>query len=160
MRPYVAITLVALALAPANVQAQAKRTTASDVPFKVLDQSTSHGGLGPVRLVVTSRDRFETYWRLAWTSVDPASIPPAPSVDFTKNAVIIVGLGRQPGINASIAIARVQDRDNVLEISVSIGRRPESCVSTLLATDPFQIVQIPASKSIAVFHDRLTVNHC
>jgi hypothetical protein len=161
MRTYIAIAAVAIGLVPGSARAQAKRSTApANVPFKVLDQSTSHRGLGTVRAIVSSRDRFERYWQLAWSSVDSTAIPPLPSVDFTKYSVIIVGLGPQPGINASIAIARVQDHDGVLDISVSISRRPRNCISTLLVTEPIQIVQIPATMAIAAFHDLLVASHC
>ena len=113
----------------------------------------------PRRQVVTSRGTWLAAWAEINGSLTPA--PPAPSVDFGEEMVVLVAMGERTSGGYAIGITNVaEDPDGryveVLEVSPGTG-----CAVTLALTQPADAVVLPAARAAAVrFVERREARDC
>lgn len=109
------------------------------------------------RLVV----RSETELTAAWTTMfrnfsDP---PPLPSVDFSREMVIIALAGSKPSGGYCILVQAAAAKTGRAEITVrSIGPNPSSALLPVI-TNPYDVVRVPR-REIVTFTELSEIGNC
>ena len=105
----------------------------------------------PFRLIIKNRDEFSKFWN-RFTSQD-GFLPPLPEVDFSKEMIVVVGMGLRPSPGFVIMIDGACEVDAKVELFISrVDDGP--CFPTLgVTTAPADIVRIPRSDLPIVFHE-------
>ena len=92
-------------------------------------------------------------WEKLWSqhSVNKRGENRVPEIDFTKEIVIFVAMGRQRTGGYSIELANVEVVDQKLKISFKRKSPPPGAMATMALTAPFHIVAVPKSDLKAEF---------
>lgn len=100
----------------------------------------TYTGIGePRREVIRSAGN----WRAFWRELDAG---PQPPVDFAREAVVAVTLGRQPHGGYEIRIARVAETpDGTMTVEVVETAPGPGCRTTQARTQPADLVTVPAT---------------
>ena len=108
-------------------------------------------GEKPVRLVIKNRDEFNDFWK---GLVSPGRfLPPLPEVDFSKEMIVVVGMGLRPSPGFVIMIDGACEVDGQVELFVSkIEDGPCGAVPAVV-TSPADVVRIPRSDLPVVFRE-------
>jgi hypothetical protein len=91
-------------------------------------------------------------------ALGPASI--LPKVDFTKEMVIVVSMGRQPSGGYQIRITKVVDASKTLRVEVMETLPGKSCLVTDMETYPCDIVLIKKSNKPLTFQTSQNTKDC
>jgi hypothetical protein len=154
--PYV---LVLHLLLPLSAAAQADR-------ILLLPQDSArhltHPGLegppAPIHGVLRTAAEWDSVWQLVnRTRVYPPA-PPAPAVDFNREMVLLVGLGRQPSTGWNIRIDTVVMRRDTLR--VIIHSVAPQCIAGMMITYPWDAVRVPRTGEVVQFVKRPIINQC
>jgi hypothetical protein len=159
MRIITVTLLCAIGLSPTMSSAQQK--SAADTLFRpfILFQGDTRSRVNAIRGIVVEQAEFQRVWGEAHAAIVPPR-PMPPVVDFTKEMVVVAGLGFQGGLTGSISIIDIRDNDNILRIRFRVGLLGPNCESYAAVTYPTVIVKIPRTRSTPVFSDSLTVQRC
>ena len=97
----------------------------------------------PFRLIIKNRDEFSKFWDRFRNQ--RGFLPPLPEVDFSKEMIVVVGLGLRPSPGFVIMIDGACEVDGKVELFISkVEDGP--CSPTLgVTTAPADIVRIPRS---------------
>ena len=92
-------------------------------------------------------------WEKLWSqhSVNKRGENKIPEIDFTKEMVIFVAMGRQRTGGYSIEVVNVEVVDQKLKISFKRKSPPPGAMATMALTAPFHIVAVPKSDLKAEF---------
>lgn len=138
---------------PAPPESAQKGITLSDTvgpPRTIYNYSESQ--LGAMRAVIKTPAEFDRLWQILRR--DPSEL--APKVDFSKDMLIVAGMGWEPDGGYRIAIPSVRDTAGLLDVTVDLTIATAKCTGGYAAVDhPTVVVAVPKSRSIAVFHDRV-----
>jgi hypothetical protein len=94
----------------------------------------------PFRLIIKNRDEFSRFWNRFTTQ--SGFLPPLPEVDFSKEMIVVLGMGLRPSPGFVIMI------DGACEVDDG------PCFPTLgVTTAPADIVRIPRSDLPIVFRE-------
>ena len=110
------------------------------------------------RLVIETPEAWASAWALLQGTLLP--VPPVPAVDFTREAVVVVAMGRRPTAGYSIRVDRVErlaGETTVRVVETSPGR---TCVLAQVLTSPFDVVLIPRSALPLRFTEQQAVRDC
>lgn len=111
------------------------------VPFQTLEKSNYSGLQTARQSVITNAAQWRDLWRRhSVTQVEPGE---PPSVDFDKNMVIAVAMGRQRTGGYAIEITRVVRVNDTLEVFVKETRPAQGSMLIQTLTSPVHFVQIP-----------------
>jgi len=99
--------------------------------------------------VIKNRAGWEKLW--SQHSVNKRGENKIPEIDFTKEMVIFVAMGRQRTGGYSIEVANVEVVDQKLKISFKRKSPPPGAMATMALTAPFHIVAVPKSDLKAEF---------
>ena len=107
-------------------------------------------GEKPVRLVIKNRDEFN-----CWKGLAPPGhfLPPLPEVDFSKEMIVVVGMGLRPSPGFVIMIDGACEVDGQVELFVSKVEDGPCGVEPGVVTAPADIVRIPRSDLPIVFRE-------
>jgi len=108
-------------------------------------------GQKPVRLVIKNHDEFNDFWK--GLASPGRFLPPLPEIDFSKEMIVVVGMGLRPSPGFVIMIDGACEVGGQVELFVSkVEDGP--CFPTLgVTTAPADIVRIPRSELPIVFHE-------
>ena len=108
-------------------------------------------GEKPVRLVIKDRDEFNDFWK---GLVSPGRfLPPLPEVDFSKEMIVVVGMGLRPSPGFGIMIDGACEANGQIELFVSkVEDGPCGAVPDVV-TSPADIVRIPRSDLPITFRE-------
>ena len=112
-------------------------------------------GLGAIRAVIQTPLELDRIWVV----LRRAKEQPAPVVDFSKEMLVVAGLGWEPGSGYGIRIASARDTARVLEVLVDVMIN-DCNVSYSMIDHPTVIVRVPRTQSTAVFRDRVHRRNC
>ena len=99
--------------------------------------------------VIKDRAAWEKLW--SQHSVNKRGENKIPEIDFTKEMVIFVAMGRQRTGGYSIEVVNVAVVDQKLKISFKRKSPPPGAMATMALTAPFHIVAVPKSDLKAEF---------
>ena len=116
---------------------------------------------GPPESVFTVL-RTATDWDSVWAMVHrnqiTPALPPAPAVDFTREMVLLAGLGTQGSTGWNIRIDTVVTRRDTLRVIIhSVGPQ---CIAGMAITYPWDAVRVPRTDGPVQFIRRPTIDYC
>ena len=110
------------------------------------------------RIVVRDQTQWREIWQQIWKRTSP--VPDLPSIDFTREMVIVAADGSRPTGGYNILIERASDSGgagiNVIIRSVSPGR----CGVTQGLTQPVDIARLTRREGVVTFTERAEVQDC
>jgi hypothetical protein len=110
------------------------------------------------RVVIRTEVDWAAIWETIWNPQTP--MPALPQVDFTREMVVVAGLGTRSSGGYSIRVDSVFQRAGQIEVVVQKTAPGAACVVTGALTQPVDAVRIPRSADPAVFTVRSTVRAC
>lgn len=146
-RPLTALvssTLIALSLS--GCMSDSTANTAVEVPFTVAETGYYSGIMSERFEVIKDHSAFTGLWLDHTKGFSPA--PAQPDVDFNRDMVIATFLGERATGGYSIAIAKVEEQEESLIVSVKATFPSAKCVVTQAMSQPHQIVTVPRSGKI------------
>lgn len=99
--------------------------------------------------IITSEDQLRELWKMT----DAAG--GVPVVDFGTESVIAVFAGTQTTAGYSIAISSVADTQTKRSVTISLTKPGGSCVVAEVITNPYEIVEVPAT-TLSLAHSDVT----
>jgi hypothetical protein len=122
------------------------------------DSLTVNSGLTEsTRLVVRDAATWKTTWSRIWTAI-PA--PPLPTIDFSREMVIVVGLGTRPTSGHAIVIESAATEGGSLNVVVRTDTPGPGCLSAQMLTSPVDVARVPRSDATVQFSDRNVTRNC
>lgn len=120
---------------------------------------TSNSGIeDSLRVVIHDAEAWGKIWEQIHSPFTPT--PPLPEIDFSREMVVVVGLGTRPNGGYGIIVDRAYERDDRLEIIVRKQTPGNNCFNTQAVTQPVDIVRLPKSKRAVVFRETEVVHEC
>jgi hypothetical protein len=115
--------------------------------------SNSRSQLGAIRTVIQTQAEYSRIWETLRRNVSESP----PQVDFSKDMVIVAGMGFEPEVGRWLRITSVLDTALVLDITVDLAISTATCNKPgyPLIEHPAVMVRVPRSRSTPVFRDRL-----
>jgi hypothetical protein len=109
--------------------------------FKTLDKGGFSGIQQQLEVVVTNKNQWEELWGKHTAQKLPK--PPAPEIDFDKQSIVFISLGRKNTGGYSVEITDIQRSGKKAEVLFS-SKEPKPGGFTIQAlTAPFHIVTTP-----------------
>jgi hypothetical protein len=101
-------------------------------------------------------------WRDVWKTIFEPSFrkPRLPEIDFSREMVVVVGLGERPSSGYKILIDSAYERDDQLEIGVFSESPGHNCVALTVMTQPVDIAVLPKVERSVVFRETDLVHEC
>lgn len=116
-----------------------------------------------IRTVVRDRNSWIDLWK-RMHSVDPShpdpNLPPAPEIDFSREMLIVAGMGNQPSSGFAVFIDAAYERGPALIAvvrSVSPGR---NCGVATVITSPVDIVRVTRTGLPVTFRETSILSQC
>jgi hypothetical protein len=116
-------------------------SAAASVPLRNLGKGASSGIKEPTEEVI----RNQAAWDKFWARHAGQANAPAPEIDFSKDMVIAVTLGRKTSGGYSIQISKVEAVGDRLKVSVVRTAPAPGAMTTQALTAPFHMVVVPQS---------------
>jgi hypothetical protein len=136
--------------------AEARSTKTNDM--RVIAKGAFSAIQEPTSLVVTNETQWEELWR-KHSRQTPA--PPAPKIDFSKETILFVCLGRKNSGGYHISVKGINHKDRVTVVEVETASPPKGSMSIQALTAPFEIVAAPKLEGKIEFQttERHSVKH-
>ena len=113
----------------------------------------------PLQVVI----RDASTWRKMWRRIHASVISPVPSlprIDFSREMIVIVGLGTRATGGFEITVDRAFERNGALEVIVSKHAPGKNCFTSQALTQPVDVVRLPQTKRKVVFKEAEVVHEC
>jgi protease stability complex PrcB-like protein len=126
---------------------------------------TIGGGIwDQLRVVVRDRDAWLDVWKRIHRP-DPnrgpyPEPPPLPEIDFSREMIVVAGMGRRPSSAYAIIIDSAYDRNDRLEVVVRSVENRKGCGAFTVMTAPIDIVRLPKTERSVVFREIEVVPDC
>ena len=111
-----------------------------------------------LRIVIRDRDAWSYLWKRIYTPVCP-TLPPLPDIDFSREMVVVVGLGTRPSSGYGIIVDGAYERGERLEVEVR-SVTVKGCGQFAVMTVPLDIVRLPKIDRPVVFREIEVVQNC
>jgi hypothetical protein len=90
------------------------------------------------------RETWDGVWKKIVAPNPYTSLPPLPEIDFSREMLVVVGMGQKPSSGYSIIVSSASELDKRLEVEVQ-SKSP--CGMELgILTSPIDIVRIPKTE--------------
>ena len=149
--------LFVCAVGGANGQSSRLAPVGKVVPYWRFEAPPGFGLPMPIEVVVASDSEWKALWAAATSSL--AASPQAPSVDFSRELVVVVGMGRQPSTGYSISAVPVYGEQGV-EIRVTKKMPGKNCGSAPAETSPTEMIRIAKGNSPTTFSTQIVQRDC
>jgi hypothetical protein len=124
---------------------------ADSLPLRVLAKGAFSGIQEPSQQVIKDKSALEMAW--AKHSSGGRGTGKLPEVDFTKEMVILVAMGRKNTGGYAIQVTKVEPVGDKLQISVQRTSPKPGSMAIQALTSPFQVVAVPKSDLTPEFVD-------
>ena len=106
------------------------------------------------RQVIKNRDEFSEFWKGLTSRVPPDQwVPPLPDIDFSKEMIVVAGMGQRPTSGYLTVIDGACEVDGQGEVFISSVEDP-GCIGVFDAlTYPADAVRLPRSDLPVVFRE-------
>ena len=104
----------------------------------------------PQRVVVKDQKSWEKTWSGIKGSIQPK--PEVPKIDFDKNMVIAVFMGRKNTGGYAVEIAKIEEKEKLVVTVKETSPRPDAMV-TMALTAPYHVVVVPKTGKAVEFVD-------
>jgi PrcB C-terminal len=168
MKRVLSLLLLLVAFAGVTVlNANQDSDKGTPVPFTELDPKrpgprrslkVNSGILDPLRVVVRDRDAWLKMWKLLSSKQFPR--PPLPEIDFSREMLIVVGMGERNSGGYDIIVDGVYERDKKLEVDVKSTSPGRACGVPGSITEPADVVRVQKSDYPVVFRETNVTREC
>ncbi|MBI2946699.1 MAG: protease complex subunit PrcB family protein [Verrucomicrobia bacterium] len=114
-----------------------------EIPFRTLAQGNQSGIDVATNLVIKTRSAWEKHWKALQGKAEPRVL--APAVDFGKEMVVAVTMGRKPTGGYAIKIQRIESTPASLKILLEQRTPGPGALVTQAFTSPFHFVAVAKS---------------
>ena len=106
--------------------------------------------------------RDSTAWGETWRTIHRPFIPPPPipSVDFSREMVLVAALGARPSEGYEIVFENVREDTSGIEVDVRVTEPARGCPVAAAMTQPVDLARIAASGRAVRFRQRNVVVPC
>jgi hypothetical protein len=140
-------------LSAAAACAEGAPTHVDPIAFWNFEGRLSWGLVGPTEQAIRTQNGLRTLWAQIHTT--PASdrrrVPTAPEVDFAREMIIAVGLGRRSTGGYGIRVERIEDVGDHLRVIYSSSSPGPNCIVTQSITSPVALVRLKKSPKPITF---------
>jgi hypothetical protein len=113
-----------------------------------------------VRLVVQDSTDWTAIWRRI-TGPTGVGAPPVPAVDFSREMLLVVGMGEQPCMGYGISVDTVfRDRERRIYAVVRERQRGVRCGCLNEVVSPVDVIRVPRTARPVTFLERRETNVC
>jgi hypothetical protein len=123
---------------------------ASELAFTGLEQ--------PTRRVVRSEAEWRDVWSQIWSRHTPQ--PPLPAVDFSREMVLVAGMGVRSSGGYSIRIQSARQTAQGLAVTVHSESPGAGCGVFAALTYPADLVVVPRTSGTVRFVESAATRHC
>ncbi len=109
-------------------------------------------------LVIKSDEELERVWNLTFSGVSPQ--PKPPEIDFSKQMLVAVFLGRRMTGGFSIQIESVVEHENKVVVHVLESSPAKNCIVTQALTSPYHMVVFERVDKPVVFQEESKIVEC
>jgi hypothetical protein len=103
------------------------------------------------RIVVRDRETWDGVWKKIVAPNPYASFPPLPEIDFSRELLVVVGMGQKPSSGYRIIVSSAREIDNRIEVEV---QSTSPCGMDLgIMTSPVDIVRLPWTELPVTFRE-------
>lgn len=101
-------------------------------------------------------------WREAWQTIHRPFIPPpaVPSIDFTREMVLVAALGARASGGYEIVFENVREDTSGIEVALRVSEPARGCPVAAAMTQPVDLARIPTSARPVRFRQRNVVVPC
>lgn len=101
-------------------------------------------------------------WRAKWHEInrEMRPVPPLPSVDFSREMVVVAALGRRPSGGWSIVVDSALWRSDATEVFVRQLAPGRGCFTSAAISSPVDVVRLPRTDAPVRFRERLVREDC
>jgi hypothetical protein len=125
--------------------------TSGPVAFETVARGAMSGLDQPSRRVVRTTTQWAALWKQHTGTAQPAA--PRPAIDFKREAVVVVALGRRPSAGWSVEITRVEHAGAETVVHVRETPPPRDALTAQVLTQPYHFVRIPRPRGPVRFVD-------
>jgi hypothetical protein len=111
-----------------------------------------------LHLVIRDRSAWLDVWKVIHERNVP--LPRLPEIDFSREMIVVVGLGQKSSSGYTILVDRAYEENNELAIDVVSGSPERHCVVLTWLTQPVDIVRLPRTERSVIFHETDIVHEC
>lgn len=128
------------------------------IEFKSIAKNSNSGFEKLTQEVFNNQQAFEKVWTTAWSHFsDPT---PTPSIDFTKETIILVALGIKNNGGYQLKMNSVHEQDNETTIDYTELTPNAKCSTTQAIVFPYEFISIPKTSNKIVFKPSEQVGDC
>ena len=102
----------------------------------------------PKKVVAKDQKEWEEIWSSMQGKVQPK--PETPKIDFDKNVVIAVFMGRKMTGGYSVKVLKIEEK-NKLVVTVKVSGPPPGAMVTMALTSPYHVVVVPKTDKAVEF---------
>jgi PrcB C-terminal len=111
------------------------------------------------RLVVRDAATWQSAWAQVYRGTSP--VPPAPSIDFSREMVIVAALGTRGSSGYDVLIDGATEADaGGAVIAIRSTSPGAGCASLTVLTQPVDIARMPIRDGAVTFVERSSVTNC
>lgn len=101
-------------------------------------------------------------WSALWAQIvaNHSPTPPVPSIDFSREMLIVAAMGTRNTGGYSIKVESVSGSSTELVATVTATSPGRSCMTTQAFTAPVDIMRVPRSELPVRFVEQRSVNEC
>jgi PrcB C-terminal len=125
------------------------------------DQAMAHivtGFAAPAETIVDTSEQWQRLWREMTKSQRP--MPPLPEVDFTRDVVVVVALGRQRSGGFSVQILGADRTRSEVRVRYRVNTPGPDCMVSGAITSPVDIALLAKSAGSISFERESVVTPC
>jgi hypothetical protein len=154
------LCVLALSACQGGARGELESRGATAVEFRELNESKQYfsGVAERKRSVIRDQSAWDALWRQA--SADHLPARPTPSVDFSREMVIVAAMGTKSSGGYSIHIDSVSERNHRLHVAVREVSPGKDCMTTMALTAPAIAVVVPRRDGDVVFVESSTTQDC
>lgn len=113
----------------------------------------------PLQAVIKEGDSWKQMWdKIHCKVISP--VPPLPEIDFSREMLVVVGLGARSSGGYGIVIHSAFEKDGKLAIIVRKLKPGKNCFTTQALTQPVDIVRLPKTDKQVEFREFEVVHEC
>ena len=112
----------------------------------------------PETSVIRDAEEWERTWARVVSSRTP--MPPTPAVDFSRDMVVLIGIGMRPNGGYLAEVIQVVSMTNGIGVDYRAVSPGANCINTQALTQPIDLVVVPRIAGEAMFARHDQVHNC
>lgn len=133
-------------------------TSSKHIEFKSIAKNSNSGFEKLTQEVFNNQQDFDKAWATAWSHFsDPT---PTPSIDFTKETIVLVALGMRNNGGYQLKINSVHEQGNEITVDYTEITPNSKCATTQAIVFPYEFISIPKTSTKVVFKTSEQVGDC